>query len=435
MLALIFLPGVAALRQSASIYEEVRAIQDAHEAAQARLERVEQRILQTSLTVRDFLLDNSPITANQYKQRFEQLRQAIGEDLNLLKADAPPDQRTLIAELERQLSVYWDSMVPVFLYTPAQRVTKGTYFLREQQRPRRDVLLTIADNVAELTRRNYRRRIQDLRTSQQHYRRQLEWAVGVSFLMGLAVAIATSVRIALLERAAHQERLAAEQAEAQMRALSVRLMNAQEEERKMISRELHDEVGQTLTALRMELGSLERLRQEPGPAFQQQLEEAKETASQTLRNVRDLAMGLRPSVLDLGVEAALQWQARHFSRRSGTEATVKVEGDLPPLPDAHLTCIYRIVQEALTNCARHARASIVNIHISGSPQFLELRVSDNGVGLPVDWRRRRSMGIIGMEERAREAGGHLEIQSFPGQGTLLRLRLPLREAPLEESRT
>ena len=145
-------------------------------------------------------------------------------------------------------------------------------------------------------------------------------------------------------------------------------------------------------------------------------------------------MGLRPSVLDLGVEAALQWQARHFSRRSGTEATVKVEGDLPPLPDAHLTCIYRIVQEALTNCARHARASLVNIYIAGSPRVIELRVSDNGVGLPLDWRRRRSMGIIGMEERAREAGGVLEIESHPGQGTQLRLRLPLPPASGQESR-
>ena len=109
--------------------------------------------------------------------------------------------------------------------------------------------------------------------------------------------------------------MATEQAEEDMRLLSTQLMRAQEEERRNISRELHDEVGQTLTELRMELGTLERLRAEP-EEFSAHLREAKALAEQTLRAIRDLAVGLRPSVLDLGLVPALQWQVRHFSKQS-----------------------------------------------------------------------------------------------------------------------
>jgi signal transduction histidine kinase len=210
-----------------------------------------------------------------------------------------------------------------------------------------------------------------------------------------------------------------------MRSLSARLMDVQEEERRTISRELHDEVGQVLTALRLELGTLDRLRHEPGPRFEQHLGQCKTLAEQTLRTVRDLAVGLRPSVLDLGLVPALQWQARHFSRTTETEAAVRVHGELPRLPDAYLTCVYRIVQEALTNAARHARAKQVDIAVGATERDLTVTIADDGVGLRKNWAPTRGLGLIGIEERARELGGQVAIESEHGNGVRIHVRLPL----------
>jgi signal transduction histidine kinase len=433
MLLLIFLPGIAALRQSAKIYDEVREIQDGHEKMQAALFATERKVLQTSVIVRDFLLDNSPENTPMYRRQFLTMRTSIEADVSALARSSLVEGSAVFDQLREQLVRYWESVAPVFDYTPEERVIRATYFLREQQRPRRQLILGIADRIGDLSRENYRLRIEDLRVSQLRYRRQLEFAIALSFLLGVVVAIGTAARISQLEARAERGRLDAEKAEQQMRGLTARLMRAQEEERKTISRELHDEVGQTLTALRLDLGSLDKLRNAQPEEFRLRLEEAKQVTEQTLRAVRDLAIGLRPSVLDLGLEAALQWQARQFSRHTGTEATVEVPNELPPLSDTHLTCMYRIVQEALTNSARHARASSVRIHVagqadaSGRRNYLELVVTDDGVGLSPDWRSRRGMGLLSIEERAREAGGAVDIQSAPGKGVSIRVRLPVSQ--------
>lgn len=327
--------------------------------------------------------------------------------------------------LLRQLSGYWTSIRPVFAWSPQERSGRGTYFLREQQRPRREAILAIADEIGTLNIDNFQRRYAEIRSSQQRYRNQLEIAIAGAFFIGAVIAGATIIRISILERQSEAQRQATESAEKELRTLSTRLMQAQEEERRTISRELHDEVGQTLTGLRIELGTLDKLRSDPGDKFRAHLDEAKVLTEQTMRTVRDIAMGLRPSVLDLGLEPALQWQARHFSRRTGTEASVKVEGDLPPLPDSHLTCIYRIVQEALTNSARHANASKVEIAVASRTSELELVVRDDGVGLAGNWADRRGLGLVGIEERAREIGGSVTIESDHGNGVSIRVRLPL----------
>src|SRR5262249_32275813 len=145
-----------------------------------------------------------------------------------------------------------------------------------------------------------------------------------------------------------------------LRRLSNRLVQAQETERREMSRELHDEVGQTMTALGIELGELEDMRDSAAEALRPQLEEMRRLNADAMRVIRDLAMGLRPSMLaDIGLEAALQWQGREFSRHTGVTARIEVDGNLDDLSDAQRTCMYRVVQEALTNCARHSKAKNV----------------------------------------------------------------------------
>ncbi len=432
LLLLIFLPGVAALRQSSQIYDEVRAIQHSHERTQSDLFSIERRVLQMSVTVRDFLLDNSPDTSSAYRTDFDLLRSAIDRNLQTLADSAPEGKSAVFDRLRSQIREYENTMTPVFAWAPAERSEKGTYFLREQQRPRRQSILAIADEIGTLYSANYRTRYEETNASQQRFRRQLQVAVAMAFILGVGVAVATTFRISTLERRFGGQRIATEQAERELRSLSARLMNAQEEERRTISRELHDEVGQELTALRLELGSLEKLRHDSGTQFTQHLSQAKELAEQTLRAVRDLAVGLRPSVLDLGLAPALKWQARQFSRVTGTEALVRVEDELPELSEAYLTCVYRIVQESLTNAARHGQAKQIDIAVQVTDTDLAVTIADNGLGLSQNWAENRGLGLIGMEERARELGGVLAIHSENRNGVTIRVKLPLRQGEKRE---
>jgi signal transduction histidine kinase len=236
--------------------------------------------------------------------------------------------------------------------------------------------------------------------------------------VGLLVAGGTIYRISLLERQSDIQRRMTERVEHELRSLSSQLMRAQEEERRTISRELHDEVGQMLTALRMGLGTLDQVRSLP-EEFYERLAEAKSLTEQTLRTVRDIAVGLRPSVLDLGLQPALQWQARQFSRVTGTIASVQISGQLPCLPDSYLTCIYRIVQDA--------RARNISVGVTARGSELELRIDDDGIGLREDWTLYRGLGLVGIEERAREMGGSVVIHSEPGKGVGIRVLLPMPE--------
>jgi signal transduction histidine kinase len=180
-----------------------------------------------------------------------------------------------------------------------------------------------------------------------------------------------------------------------------------------------------LTALRMELGNVEEFRNQAGSDFTNHLGQAKKLAEDTLRTVRNMSAGLRPSVLDeLGLAPALQWQAREFTKRSGVPVEMRLDGDLANLPDAHRTCIYRVVQEALTNCARHAQAKSIRVGLHGGPQMLSLTVEDDGVGFEIQKVRGRGIGLLGIEERVRELGGTVQLRSQPSTGTLLRCEIP-----------
>jgi signal transduction histidine kinase len=253
----------------------------------------------------------------------------------------------------------------------------------------------------------------------------------VALVLALLVAGISFSRISRLERRSEEERRRGEQAEHEMRRLSQKLVQAQEQERKSISRELHDEVGQMITALRMELTNLELLRFDSGTGFSDHLAEAKDLAEKTLQSVRNLAMGLRPSMLDdLGLGPALQWQAKEFSRRSGIPVAVDADGDLENLPEDLRTCIYRVVQESFTNCARHAQANGIHLKVRGTEGHVAMTIEDNGVGFDPGISRGQGLGLIGMEERVRELGGNISINSQPQKGTVIQLDVPLkREQP------
>jgi signal transduction histidine kinase len=214
----------------------------------------------------------------------------------------------------------------------------------------------------------------------------------------------------------------------ELQALSLRLLRVQEEERRTIARELHDHLGQLLTGLRFQLESAHRA---APPALQPALRESLAASDEILRYLRELTQQLRPRVLDdLGLAPALEWHASLFQRQTGI--TVALDVSLPPqrLPGELETAVFRLVQEALTNIARHAGVTAANVTLTAGDGRLIAEVTDRGRGFDpeVMKARRDSLGLSGLAERVTLAGGRFEIFSRPGQGTRLHAEFPLTPA-------
>jgi signal transduction histidine kinase len=218
----------------------------------------------------------------------------------------------------------------------------------------------------------------------------------------------------------------------QLQTLSRRLITAQETERQRIARELHDEIGGSLSAIKMNLQSLRRT--VGVPALVAQLHESIEVVEQTLRRVRDLSVALRPSLLDdLGLVPALRWYVDRQSQRGGLRCTFEADEAIEP-PAEVQTASFRIAQEALTNVVRHAGARSVDVGLRRAGDCLELTVTDDGRGFDVKLAVGRigadaSLGLLGMRERARLLGGRVTIESTLRKGTTVRARIPLAGVP------
>jgi signal transduction histidine kinase len=212
----------------------------------------------------------------------------------------------------------------------------------------------------------------------------------------------------------------------QLRALASRLQKVREEERTEMAREIHDELGQALTGLKLDISWMKH-RLPRDHEMMAQCASIIERIDQTANTVRRIATKLRPSVLDqLGLAAALEWQGQEFGTRTGIPVSMDVSADGAAIPDDLGSSAFRILQESLTNVARHAKASRVTIRLSQTPTLLTLQVSDDGVGCtPACFEGTRSLGLIGMRERALACGGELSISGAPGRGTTVLLRVPL----------
>ncbi|HMC66158.1 MAG TPA: response regulator [Gemmataceae bacterium] len=225
-----------------------------------------------------------------------------------------------------------------------------------------------------------------------------------------------------------QEVIQRQQAEAAVRSLSRQLLAAQEAERRHIARELHDQVGQALTALKINLEGLQRI---AGGGARNALVESIDIASQTLQQVRTLSLDLRPSMLDdLGLVAALRWYLDRQAQRAGFQAAVVAESLPQPLAAEIATACFRVAQEAVTNIVRHAGARHVQIELKPVQADLEMTIRDDGTGFDAPAARQRasrggSLGLLGMQERVMLLSGQFEVESAAGRGTVIRVRLPL----------
>ncbi|MGB9130797.1 MAG: PAS domain S-box protein [Thiobacillus sp.] len=216
-----------------------------------------------------------------------------------------------------------------------------------------------------------------------------------------------------------------EESHVHLRGLAARSEMVREEERKRIARDMHDELGQYLTALRMGVSVLRMQSGGNAPAIQEQARSLSALVDKTIQVTRDIAASLRPAPLDLGVVSALEWLTEEFSRHTHIPCKLDTAEDGIGLDDTHSTAIFRMVQESLTNVARHAEASRVDIRLKRHGDDYLLEVSDNGKGFDPSVPKEKSFGLVGMRERAIMLGAEVAISSAPGHGTTVGVRIPV----------
>jgi len=255
------------------------------------------------------------------------------------------------------------------------------------------------------------------------YIERIEWlvvrTVAGAVLLSVGFALFTIWRFRRYENERESHLLRLQQAESDLRTLSHRLVLSQEIERKRLSRDLHDEVGQLLTALRVQLGQIEPTE----PALKANWTLALDLADRSLRSVRAMARGLRPAMLDdLGLAPALQWLGREVSKTTPLNVEVKVEGDAAGLSEQARTGLFRVAQEALTNCVKHAGSANARVLLRESAAEVVLTVQDNGKGFTAG--ATSGIGLLGMRERIEELGGAFAVIASPGNGTMIRANLP-----------
>jgi signal transduction histidine kinase len=378
--------------------------------------------------VRDYLLDPEAERAEAYRSTLKQVRTEMDSALESYGTKLDPEESRHYAALKIELARYWDVLDPVLQLNPQERQQrKGYEFLRDEVFPRRMAMLDIANRIATINEQQLNAGNGRDAALLSSFQNRLVVTLLVTLLLGIGMATFSARKILKLEARAHTQYQDVAEARRQLENLSARLVEVQEIERRALARELHDEVGQALSAVLVELRNLSKgLPVQSEEQLSRHLETIRGLVENTVRTIRNMSLLLRPSMLDdLGLIPALRWQAREVSRQTCMDVTVSTDLASDNLPDEYKTCIYRVVQEALHNCSSHSNATAVRIKVEQEPRRLTLSIRDNGKGFDV--KQSKGLGLLGIEERAAHLGGKCEVHSEPGSGTMLAIELPFTE--------
>jgi signal transduction histidine kinase len=419
--SLLLIIGGSALaiwRGAENAQSETAFLHNAHLKAGNALASVRANVFLSGILTRDDLLDPDPANTARYADQLNSIRAATDQSFQVLgELGQSAKEKTALERLHREVDNYWNLANILLHRTPREMNANRAAFLAERGRHREEIM-DLAGQAEQLMTANFSSERARITRADDQFQRSLAWITGVALLLGIGIAAATVTHMAKLE-----QRSAA--ADAELRRLSAQIRMAQEQERRYLSRELHDQAGQMLTGLRMELASISHAAGEA--EFSERVAHAKGIVEQTLRIVRNIAMLLRPSMLDdLGLVSAVGWLVRDVKRSSGIEIRAEIDHVLDALPDVERTCVYRVVQEALTNAARHSGASLVEVALGLTDSQVTGSIADNGLGFETAAVKRFGLGLIGMEERVLELGGSFRVVSSPGQGARVEFRLPCR---------
>ncbi|HSU60697.1 MAG TPA: MCP four helix bundle domain-containing protein [Bryobacteraceae bacterium] len=424
LLAITGLNAVSVLKAIQSRNEQIR--QD-YVNRERILEQLRSDVYLSGTYVRDLLLEPDPARADTHRNELEETRSRIKAMIAEYAGILRGEERAPFQQFEREVSAYFDSLRPALQWNADQRRELGYAFMQNSLLPRRMVIVHLADQISRINQKQLESGNRQVAALFASFRRSLLVLFLVTLACGLVLAAGSMYRILRLERLSAERFEEMVRTRAALRDLSARLVEVQETERRALSRELHDEVGQSLSALLLAIDNVSATLPSSGnPESRVQLHEIRRLAERTVTVVRDMSLLLRPSMLDdLGLVPALQWQAREISRNNNVRIDVQADLSSEHLPDEHKTCIYRVVQEALRNVTRHARAKSVQIRLTRPDGTLHLTIQDDGQGFIPE--RDKGMGLLGMQERVSHLRGAFELVSRPGKGTVINVELPLAD--------
>jgi signal transduction histidine kinase len=430
LLAIIALSGFDALRILNQFRKEDDQIRRQFLFRNRVLNNIRAEVYLSGTYVRDYLLDPEPERAAGFGASLEDVRRQMGNELSSYAGQLTLAESTSYSALQTELAGYWQVLEPILEWDAAKRQAQGYAFLRDQVFPRRAATLEIAGRIADINEQQLNAGNERASRLLETFQTRLVVTFFAALALGLGMAAFSTRKILKLEAHAQMRYEEVVEARKQLTHLSARLVQAQETERRSLSRELHDEVGQSLSAVLVEMRNLlSGLGVRPEAQTRSQVEVIKGLVEGSIRSVRNMALLLRPSMLDdLGLIPALKWQAREVSKRTSMEVSVATELASEDLPDEHKTCIYRVVQEALHNCSRHSNATTVRVRVQHKPGTLLLSVQDDGKGFDV--HQSKGLGLLGIEERVSQLGGTYQVHSGPGIGTILTVELPF-QAPFK----
>ncbi|HWC99658.1 MAG TPA: ATP-binding protein [Candidatus Sulfopaludibacter sp.] len=388
------------------------------------LNRLRSELYRSGIDVRDYLIHADPALAELRRGEIQRTQQQMDAAIEQYRKDRPPEEAAAVDELRHDLNEYFSLIEPVLHWDAESRKTRGPDFLRTQMFPRRQQLLQLSERIRQIDSRQLSRGEMRVANVFAGFRREILITAAITVLFGLGLAILAIGRVQSLEQESRARYREVVQAREELHKLSARLVSAQEEERRNLSRELHDEIGQSMSALLVELGNLDSTLPASSTAAHEQMQRVKKLAEANVGVIRNMSLLLRPSMLDdLGLVPALKWQAKEVARRTGMKVRVDAEEVSDDLPDLYRTCVYRVVQEALHNATRHSKASHVRVTVRRDNGGVNVEIQDDGAGFQS--QHEKGMGILGMEERVRHLGGEFHIQSQPGHGTRVSIHLPL----------
>ena len=428
LIALWAFAGFELIRSLGDVEKRVTAEHEAFANAADTVSLIRRNVFEASINVRDALIDADPLAREHYRGELREFREAIQDRMATYLREVPSDEeRGEWVKLRAKLDEYWTSLEFVFADDLPTSTTRAATMLRHNVRPIRQDVLTLLDNLRGLQQASRRQHDADIALLYSDARRRFFWIVAGALLLGVAAAWFATRHIAGLEREIHRQRLAETHNRLDLERLSARLVDAQEAERRSLARELHDEVGQALTAIKMSVGVALRTPGTP-PRARAALEEARGVAETTLQGVRDLSQLLHPSMLDdFGLPETLAAYLRNFSKRTGIRAYFSLGGVQERLPPDVEVCIYRIVQEGLTNVARHSGALSCEVSLRRVEDHVELVIEDSGRGMTLSsdaHDARRGLGLMGMRERAQALNGRFVLANRPEGGTRIVVTLP-----------
>jgi signal transduction histidine kinase len=397
--------------------------------AQELLASVRTQALVASALVREALLNPEANSPGSHREEITRAYDAIDSQLaRYVPFVGSPSERERVGRLREEIRQF-RAATDEALATDSSEWSRNAAVLMRRFMPRREAAIRISEEVQALNRAAFIEQQQAVNGMQSNLQQQVWTVFGLALAISLAIGWIAFHHSARLERRLTEQRAREEQTAVDLQRLSARLLHAQEDEQRRIARELHDEVGQLLSAVKMELTVAGRRLERTGNETDL-LDDALSSADSALRTVRDLSRLLHPSALDdLGLVAALESQLADFGRRHDLVVDFSHDAFQSRRGDETERAIYRIVQEALTNVARHSHARAVRVHLSTSTGTCQLIVEDDGVGFDVADAerpgRRRGLGLLGIRERVSQLHGTVKIESRAVGGTRLEVRLPL----------